>query len=274
VRACIRTIGQESKQRDAEALNELTDNLEYYRQREVSDAAASAAAAAIVAPAVAPAVDHGEPGRAEAGSSEQELSLPPSVGMVEIVKTGSGSDEYTGQEYTTYVMRCTAGAADTAKQASDAHVHADARPSDDTTGAATPPPPVVSPPVGAKEWTVSKRFSDFSKLRAELVALPTIGAVVETMDFPPSTWNFLPWGAGKLDQVRWPFPYLYAHELGHCLLSASSRPRVIRHRVLATQQLNTQLFDLCARRVPVGDDRSAADRPPGVAEFSSRHISG
>ena len=167
--------------------------------------------------------------RAETGTSEQELSLPPIVGMVEIVKTGSGFDEYTGQEYTTYVMRCTAGTADTVKRASAALVHADTRPSGDTTGAAIPPPPVASPLAGAKEWTVSKRFSDFSKLRAELVALPTLGAVVETMDFPASTWNFLPWGAGKLDQVCWSFLYLYAHELGHCLLSASPRRRAIRH---------------------------------------------
>ena len=38
-------------------------------------------------------------------------------------------------------------------------------------------------------------------LRTELAALPTIGAAIETMEFPPSTWNFLPWGAGKLDEV-------------------------------------------------------------------------
>lgn len=126
-----------------------------------------------------------EPVQQSAG--EAELPLPPVVGMVEIVETGSGHDEFTGQEYTTYVMRCKAAVAPGDQTPSDASETARVDESTDTNA-----------PV---EWSVSKRFSDFSNLRAELAALPTIGAVVETMDFPPSTWNFLPWGAGKMDQV-------------------------------------------------------------------------
>jgi hypothetical protein len=193
----VRFACQESKQRDAETLNELTGNLEYYRQQEVADAAAAAAAAAATADAtVSPIVSAPEVEAEQISSSvepvqqsagEAELPLPPVVGMVEIVETGSGHDEFTGQEYTTYVMRCKAAVAPGDQTPSDASETARVDESTDTNA-----------PV---EWSVSKRFSDFSNLRAELAALPTIGAVVETMDFPPSTWNFLPWGAGKMDQV-------------------------------------------------------------------------
>ncbi len=222
-RVCVRANAgrQESKQRDAETLNELTGNLEYYRQRESSDtgtstaaavAAASIAAAAAVVPTffAAPVVDQGKSAPVEAESTEEQLPLPPIVGTVKIVETGRGFDEYTGQEYTTYVIRCTAGAAVTEKTPSAEGVVNSAGSGDDTaTGgdSAAVPAPAVSSPTAAMEWTVSKRFSDFSSLRAELAALPTIGAAVESMDFPPSTWNFLPWGAGKLDGVCLPCRY-------------------------------------------------------------------
>lgn len=199
---------QESKLRDAETLNELTGNLEYYRQREVSDAAAaSSAAPAVPVPSLAaPASGDGDTGSGQAGSASQEPPLPPIVGMVEIVDTGSGFDEYTGQEYTTYVIRCTSGATNEGQTAGASSVPVGTHPTDGMPddASATPSPTI------AENWTVSKRFSDFNNLRAELAALPTIGAVVETMDFPPSTWNFLPWGVGKLDEVWRSVPRLHA----------------------------------------------------------------
>jgi hypothetical protein len=122
----------ESKVRDAEALNELTGNLEFYRQQESaaaagaaagdSDAGGGAAPPPVVAPpahggAVAAAVegrgDGGQGGGAQKEKEEMEAvdELPPVVGIVEIVETGSGHDEYTGLEFTTYKMRCRAAAA-------------------------------------------------------------------------------------------------------------------------------------------------------------------
>eukprot|EP01043_Picozoa_sp_COSAG02_P013840 COSAG02_NODE_560_length_20328_cov_15.507343_5_plen_263_part_00 len=256
-RACA--ARQESKQADAETLNELTGNLEYYRQRESSDAGASAAVvaaastavvaaastAAAVVPALfaAPIVDQDKPGPGEAESAEEQLSLPPIVRMVEIVETGSGVDEYTGQEYTTYVMTCTAGAEDADKTPSAAGVREDARPDDGATGGAfAVPAPPVSSATAVMEWTVSKRFSDFSNLRAELAALPTIGAVVETMDFPPSTWNFLPWGAGKLDGVCLPFPYF---SRTHTKIRVSSHARQAAGQCITVRLSDAGLLHVC-----------------------------
>lgn len=151
--ALLREKIRESTTSTAATLNELNDNLEFYRQQE------AAAATTLPPPPIEPAAPKEE--------------LPPIVGVVNIVQTKSGHDEYTGLEYTNYVMSCTAVAAS----------------GDDAATA-----------VAASEWPVSKRFSDFSNLRADLVALPTVGPVVETMEFPASTWAFMPWGAGKMDE--------------------------------------------------------------------------
>ena len=161
---------QESKTRDAETLNELTGNIEFLRQQQAAEP-----------PATPPVIAAEPPTDGARPEPEPEPEpLAPVVGTVEIVETGSGLEDYTGLEYTTYVMRCRAAA-----------------PTPTAEGDSGPADSAQEP----AEWTVTKRFSDFSNLRTELAALPTIGAVVETMAFPASTWAFLPWGAGKLDEA-------------------------------------------------------------------------
>ena len=144
---------QESKTRDAETLNELTGNIEFLRQQQAAEPPATPPIIAAEPPA-----DGARP-EPEPEPEQEPEPLAPVVGTVEIVETGSGLEDYTGLEYTTYLMRCRAAAPTPAAE-----------------GEGSPADSAQEP----AEWTVTKRFSDFSNLRTELAALPTIGAVVGT----------------------------------------------------------------------------------------------
>lgn len=152
----------QTKAQDAEVVNELMGNLEFYQQR--SDGGASQGPASYESQINTLSKDPAQ----DAVGDNQSGSLPPVVATAEIVDTASGHDQLSGMEYTKYIVHC--------RQAS-----CSTRNSENST------------------WKVAKRFSDFSALRTELIARPDIGVVVETLEFPEATWNFIPWGAGKLD---------------------------------------------------------------------------